>query len=328
MPERTKGHSLRTGDLGFLQDGELFVTGRLKDLIIVRGVNRYPQDIEMTVERASERIQPQAVGAFAVDLAGRERLIIVAEVEPACRKGNWSDVIAAVRKAVTAEHELPPDAIVLVRFGSVPKTSSGKIQRHACRDEFLAGTLQSSPNGERGRPALRSPSPRPKLRRMPRPPAAEQQDGDLVSPAVAQIVMDHVRSVAKERAGLTLDTNIVTDLGLDSLERLQIASSLEETFGGRFPEDVLAEIETIREVAGHSDLHRDRAARATARFGRRHSLGSRRRHSAGVLRLQPDARVQTAEADDGPAQRHGRAQSLFPPPRRRHATRPRSTAAS
>ena len=105
-------------------------------MIIVRGVNRYPQDIEMTVERASERIQPQGVAAFAVDMAGRERLIIVAEVERT-RRSDWSDVIAAVRKAVTAEHELPPDAVILVRFGSVPKTSSGKIQRHACRDDFL-----------------------------------------------------------------------------------------------------------------------------------------------------------------------------------------------
>ena len=88
-PATDEGPFLRTGDLGFLHDGELFVTGRLKDLIIVRGVNRYPQDIEMTVERASARIQPQAVGAFAVDLAGRERLIIVAEVERT-RRDDWS----------------------------------------------------------------------------------------------------------------------------------------------------------------------------------------------------------------------------------------------
>src|SRR4029079_4814611 len=128
-------------DLGFLLEGELFVTGAIKDMIIVRRVTRYPQDIEMTAERASERIQPQAVAAFAVELAGRERLIIVAELERA-RRDDWSDVIAAVRKAVTAEHELPPDAVVLARFGSIPKTSSGKIQRHACRDEFLSGSLQ------------------------------------------------------------------------------------------------------------------------------------------------------------------------------------------
>jgi 8-amino-7-oxononanoate synthase/acyl carrier protein len=243
-----EGPFLRSGDLGFVMDGELFVTGRIKDMIIVRGVNRYPQDIEMTVERASERIQPQAVAAFAVDLAGRERLIIVAEVERT-RRSDWSDVIAAVRKAVTAEHELPPDAVILVRFGSVPKTSSGKIQRHACRDDFLNGSLQIMQQWrawEAGEDQLAVAEAPPRAA----PETAEDKAAEPVSPTIAQIVMDHVRAIAKERAKtLTIESNIVTDLGLDSLERLEIASSLEETFGGRFPEDVLAEIETVREVA-------------------------------------------------------------------------------
>jgi acyl-CoA synthetase (AMP-forming)/AMP-acid ligase II len=140
LADSTSGTYLRTGDLGFLHEGELFVTGRLKDLIIVRGVNRYPQDIELTVEQSSNHLQAGAVGCFSVDLSGRERLIIVSEVERARRK-DWSDVVQAIRKNVTMEHDLPPDGVVLVRFGSIPKTSSGKIQRHACRDNFLNGSL-------------------------------------------------------------------------------------------------------------------------------------------------------------------------------------------
>lgn len=246
LADSGEGPYLRSGDLGFLLDGELFVTGRIKDMIIVRGVNRYPQDIEMTAERASERIQPQAVAAFAVEASGRERLIIVAEVERA-RRDDWSDVIAAVRKAVTAEHELPPDAVILVRFGSVPKTSSGKIQRHACREDFLNGTLQIIQEWRAwiaGEQETQAPAAAPEASE-----AAASQTAGPVNSAIAQIVMDHVRAIAKERAkSLSLQSNIVTDLGLDSLERLQIANSLEETFGGRFPEDVLAEIETVGEV--------------------------------------------------------------------------------
>lgn len=246
------GPWLRTGDLGFMDRGELFITGRLKDMIIVRGVNRYPQDIEMTVERSGPRIQQGAVAAFAVDLHGRERLIVVAEVERA-RHTDWHETIAAIRKDVTIDHELPPDAVVLVRYGSVPKTSSGKIQRHAAREEFVEGKLQIVAQWYGWASAEEAGDvPMPVANEVKGAPNTTPDGKKLedVNPEIAQIVMDHVRAVGKERSKtLSIDTNILTDLGLDSLERLQIANSLEETFGGRFPESVLAEIETVREVA-------------------------------------------------------------------------------
>ena len=250
------GPFLRTGDLGFVYEGNLYVTGRLKDLIIVRGVNRYPQDIEMTVEKASPRIQASAVGAFAADLGGRERLIIVAEVERT-RRDDWSDVIQAVRRDVTAEHELPPDAVMLVRFGSIPKTSSGKIQRHACRQEFMAQSLQliAEWRGWEDAGAIK-PSALETARAASAAAAAAEKLHAEVNTTVAHAVMDHVRAIAKERAkNIHIDSNIVLDLGLDSLERLQIASSLEETYGGRFPEDVLAELETVRQIAQAIEKH-------------------------------------------------------------------------
>jgi 8-amino-7-oxononanoate synthase/acyl carrier protein len=250
------GPFLRTGDIGFLERGELFVTGRLKDLIIVRGVNRYPQDIEMTVERASPRIQSSCAAAFAVDLDGRERLIIVAEVERA-RRDDWSDVIAAVRKDVTAEHELPPDAVLLVRYGSIPKTSSGKIQRHACREDFLNDSLQIVAQWREWEATANNQAKFKKETKPRRMTGIADASGAVeLHPEVLEVVLDHVRAVAKERAkDLTASTNIVTDLGLDSLERMQIANSLEETYGGRFPEHVLVEIETVAQVAAAIAKH-------------------------------------------------------------------------
>lgn len=257
-----EGPFLRTGDLGFFHEGELFVTGRLKDLIIVRGVNRYPQDIEQTVERASPRINAGEVAAFAVDLHGRERLIVVAEVERT-RRSDWSDVVAAVRRDVTAEHELPPDAVILVRFGSIPKTSSGKIQRHACREDFLNDQLQiiekwlswEQQDSDAGIVPDLAPTGTSEREIV----AADSSAADAAkqpNPAIVLMVIEHVKAIAKERAKVvTLDSNIVTDLGLDSLERLQIANSLEEVYGGRFPEHVLAEIETVRQVADAIETH-------------------------------------------------------------------------
>jgi acyl-CoA synthetase (AMP-forming)/AMP-acid ligase II/aryl carrier-like protein len=136
------GSFLRTGDLGFVYDGELFVTGRLKDLIIIRGRNHYPQDIELTVERSHAALRPGAVAAFAVEIAGEERLVVVQEIARRARQVPIAEVVRAIRQAVAAAHEVPVYAVALLKPGSIPKTASGKIQRHTCRLGFLAGTLE------------------------------------------------------------------------------------------------------------------------------------------------------------------------------------------
>nr|VFJ98981.1 MAG: Acyl-CoA synthetase (AMP-forming)/AMP-acid ligase II [Candidatus Kentron sp. H]VFJ99212.1 MAG: Acyl-CoA synthetase (AMP-forming)/AMP-acid ligase II [Candidatus Kentron sp. H]VFK03864.1 MAG: Acyl-CoA synthetase (AMP-forming)/AMP-acid ligase II [Candidatus Kentron sp. H] len=138
------GAFLRTGDLGFLRDGELFVTGRLKDLIIIHGQNHYPQDIEITVEKCHPALQAGGSVAFSVEREGEERLVIVQEVQRTwLRNLNTDEVIEAIHRAVSEQHELTVHAILLLKPGRLPKTSSGKVQRRACRSQFLAEELRS-----------------------------------------------------------------------------------------------------------------------------------------------------------------------------------------
>ena len=137
-----EGPFLRTGDLGFFQEGELFITGRLKDMIIIRGRNHYPQDIEQTVEKSHPALRANSGAAFAVEIDGIEQLVIAQEVERSfIRKLDVDEVVAAIRKAVSEEHELLVSGVVLLKTASIPKTSSGKIQRHACKQGYLENTL-------------------------------------------------------------------------------------------------------------------------------------------------------------------------------------------
>jgi acyl-CoA synthetase (AMP-forming)/AMP-acid ligase II len=137
---------LRTGDLGFLDGGELFVTGRLKDLIIIRGRNLYPQDIELSVERAHPALRPGCGAAFSVEIGEEERLVVVHEHERTADDapldpGTVEAIADAIRQAVAEQHEAQVQQVVLLRAGTIPKTSSGKIQRRACRAALLAGRL-------------------------------------------------------------------------------------------------------------------------------------------------------------------------------------------
>jgi len=135
---------LRTGDLGFLaEDGELYITGRIKDLIIIRGINHYPQDIEETVQNCNLALRRHCGAAFSVpDQDDEEQLVVVQEVERTFRRSVAMDeIVASIREAIAKEHELTARAVVLIRTGSLPKTTSGKLQRQLTRQMFLAGSL-------------------------------------------------------------------------------------------------------------------------------------------------------------------------------------------
>jgi acyl-CoA synthetase (AMP-forming)/AMP-acid ligase II len=137
---------LRTGDLGFLdEDGEVFITGRRKELIIVRGINHYPQDIEDTVQRCHPALRPHGGAAFAaLDNAGAEALVVVQEVERTERhRVSGNDLVATIREAIVNEHDIAPWRIVLIRPGALPKTTSGKIQRALTRRLWLDGSLEA-----------------------------------------------------------------------------------------------------------------------------------------------------------------------------------------
>jgi len=142
LADSGEGPFLRTGDLGFLLNGELFITGRLKDMMIVWGRNHYPQNIELTVEQSHPALRPSAGAAFALEVNGEEQLVVAQEVERSyLRKLNVEQVVEAIRQAIAEQHMVEVYAVLLLRTGSIPKTSSGKIQRQTCRTCFLERSL-------------------------------------------------------------------------------------------------------------------------------------------------------------------------------------------
>ncbi|MEU7839043.1 MULTISPECIES: fatty acyl-AMP ligase [unclassified Nonomuraea] len=131
---------LRTGDLGFLHEGELYVTGRLKDVIIRKGRNHYPQDLELSVESVLPGLRPNCAAAFSVDDGTRELLVIVVEADGRVLNTHGAQALRErVHDVVREDHRLTPDDVLVVRRGALPKTSSGKIQRSACRKHYVAG---------------------------------------------------------------------------------------------------------------------------------------------------------------------------------------------
>lgn len=156
LAESNEGPYLRTGDLGFLHCGELYLTGRLKDLIIVRGRNYYPHDLEWAAQQAHAGLRRGYGAAFSIEGKTGERVVLVHEIDRQTPESDLTDVVNRIRRALADEYELEIHTVALIKSGTIPRTSSGKIQRGACRAAFLSGqlvvvkasTLDHEPNSE------------------------------------------------------------------------------------------------------------------------------------------------------------------------------------
>ena len=235
---------LRTGDLGFLHDGELFVTGRLKDLVILRGRNHYPQDLELTAERSAPGLAFGANAAFSVEVDGEERLVLAQELAPRARldAAGLAAAVAAIRRAVAEEHEAQVWEVLLLKAGIVPKTSSGKIQRRATRALYLEGALEPLASSRLAAEPVASVSVLDREALLALPVADR--------PAVLEPWLRRRAAEALRISTAEIDpARPLIDLGLDSLAAIELGHAVETVLRVELPPGDLLEGAGTAELA-------------------------------------------------------------------------------
>jgi acyl-CoA synthetase (AMP-forming)/AMP-acid ligase II/acyl carrier protein len=253
-----RGYFLRTGDLGFLQDGELYVTGRLKDLIVIRGVNHYPQDIEFTVENSHPSLRPGCGAAFSIEAAGEERLVIIQEAE-ATPALDPDEVIDCIRQAVAEQHDLQLYAAVLIKARSIPKTSSGKIQRQACRSSYLKGELDEIMHNLLA-PADSAAKEESFIRKVLLALKPYER------PAVLEVYLkEKVAAALNIAPSMLRPRRPLTSLGIDSLMAVELKNRVESDLGAALPATIFLQGHNFSQLAEQISNQFDAASESPLR---------------------------------------------------------------
>lgn len=268
LADTGEGPFLRTGDLGFEFEGNLYVTGRLDDLLIVRGLNHHPQDLEATAGASHPLLEAGLGAAFAVEESGNQSLVLVQETARR-RDTDLTPVLEACRAAVLDAHGLALHTIALVRCGTIPRTSSGKVQRRGCRAEFMAGGFKTLAQYRRA----------PVEGTAVAAVHASLDDRDDASPiarrqphasqsAILAAVCQHALALGGTALSAVTPDTPLTALGLDSLQRVELAAALEKAFACRLPDSEFTPSQTLGELSRSVQRHIRGQARAGAPAGR------------------------------------------------------------
>jgi acyl-CoA synthetase (AMP-forming)/AMP-acid ligase II/acyl carrier protein len=247
LPETKAGPFLRTGDLGFVEIEMLFVVGRCKDLIIIRGLNHFPQDIELTIERCHPSIVPGCGAAFSVDLDGEEKLVVVHEIDRHVTEAVHQLVFESIIVQVAKEHGLQVHVIVLIKQGTIAKTTSGKVQRQRSRFEFMSNKLKivSQWRAFREEPAFPIEDGGASLPRADLSEDAQATDESEVERVIiselAQLLRIDIGEIDPERS--------IYDLGVDSLLAAQLQNRILSRLHFEVTQSEVMRSATIRELA-------------------------------------------------------------------------------
>ena len=271
-----EGPFMRTGDLGFIANGELVITGRVKDVIIIRGRNHYPQDIEKTVGEAHAALRPDSGAVFTIERDGQEQVVATHEIDRQYRKADFDEITRCVRRAVSAVHELELFAVVLIRHANLPRTTSGKPQRNLCRQQYEAGELKvlhewcrESRGEEEAETASANGTPERLRRNGSMSPDEIDRLGERIESWLLNWLVERAAIPAQE-----VDRNKpFAEYGLDSMTAVELSQELEDwvgvevvpTVAWNYPTPATLSVYLARQAGGATEIGDEPADESTGR---------------------------------------------------------------